>query len=54
MNEKVGTLRKKAKQRKAAHQQRLHAWRIGAKKKRHKPTELAPLRCKLATGATGA
>ena len=41
------------KQRKAAHQQRLRAWGIGGNKKRHTPKDLAPLRRKLATRATG-
>ena len=52
--EKVDTLRKKAeKQRKATDRQRLRAWRIADKKKRHRPKELAPLRRQLATGSMG-
>ena len=54
VKEKVRMLGKKGKkQRKAAHQQRLRAWQTGGKKKRHRPKELAPLRRKLSTWATG-
>ena len=54
MKEKFETLRQEAeKQRNAVHQQRLHAWRIGGNKKRHRPKELVPLYRELATSETG-